>query len=209
MKIYIEDEMLEFDNNKDEIDNILTTIDGIIEKSHKILNLMKIDDVEIYNDYHNYLLDNIRYIEKIEVSILTYKQLIDNILISTLDYLQKVPILIEELSDEFYKTPDGKSWNNLKDFLNALAWIMDTFSSIDNDKRLKDIVENYEEWNLYAKEIFFLKAILPDLEEALLNEDNISIGDILSYEIVPIFNKMKQRLLELLNVEGALNDTSR
>lgn len=209
MKIYIEDEILEFDNDKDEIDNILNVVYEKIEETRKILNFMKIDDVEIYADYSNYFLDNIRNIKKIEVYLNTYKELVADILISTLDYLQKAPSIIESLSDKFYKTPDASAWNDLTDLLGGISFILNTFKNIDGDKRLKDVVANYEEWNLYAKEVYSLKEILTDFEEALSNQDNITIGDILSYEIVPIFNSMKERLLELLNVEGSLNDTNR
>lgn len=201
LKIYIEQEIIELDNNRYEIDSILNIIDKKVKESHKVFNFIKIDEVEIYNDYREYFLDNIRNIEKVEVFLVTYKELVRDILISTYDYINRTPDIIESLSDRFYKTPDRDAWSSLNDLLGGISFILNSFNSIDGDRRLKDVIENYEIWNLYAKEVYSLKEILPDFEEALSIEDNITIGDILSYEIVPIFNNIKDKLLKLLNME--------
>lgn len=205
MKIYIENQVLEYENSKDKIDDILNKIDNIVSKSSKILSHIVIDDFEVYDGYYDYLLDNIRVIEKMEVITLTYKELIDDILVSTMDYIGNVPDRIEKLANSFYKNPDKEAWNDLNDLLGGMDWIMNTFSSIDQDSRLKDVILSYKDWNLYAKEIFSLNDILPDLEVALSNGDNVTIADILSYEIVPIFNEMEAKLIELLKVGGSPN----
>ena len=203
MKIYIENQVLEYKNDKNEMDNILNEIDNIVSKSSKILSHMVIDDFEVYEGYYDYFLDNIRVIEKVEVISLTYKELVDDILISTMDYIGRIPFKIEELSNSFYKNPDRQAWNNLNDLLGGISWIMNSFTSIDQDSRLKDVISSYENWNLYAKEVFALKDILPDLEGSLSSGDNITIADILSYEILPIFNEMEVKLLDLVKMEGS------
>lgn len=205
LKIYIENQTLEYENNKDEIDNILIKIDNIISNSSKTLSYMIIDDFEVFNNYYDYFLDNIKVIEEVEVVAVTYKELIDDILSSTLNYLERTPDLIDSLANSFYKSPDGESWKDLNDLLEGFSWIINTFSSIDQDERLKDIVSNYENWNLYAKEIFPLKEILGDFEDALSNNDYILIADILSYEITSIFKKMAERLLRLVSREATLD----
>lgn len=206
LKIYIENQILEYENNKDEIDNIFKEIDKIIDKSSKILSHIIIDDFEIYEDYYDYFLDNIRVIEKVEVVSYTYKELVDDILNSSLDYLERTPELIDDLAKKFYKNPDTQVWNDLNDLLGGISWIINTFSSIDQDERLRDVVLNYEDWNLYAKEIYSLKGLLEDFEEALSNADNVSIADILSYEIATIFKEMADRLLRLVSREATLHD---
>lgn len=201
MKIYIENKILEYENDKHEIENILNEIDNIISKSSKILSHMVIDDFEVYESYYDYFLDNIKVIGKVEVVSLTYKELITDILISTMDYVRNTPEKIEELANSFYKNSDVDAWNDLNDLLGGISWIMNTFTSIDQDVRLKDVISSYEGWNFYAKEIFSFKEILEDLEGALYSGDNVTIADILSYEILPIFNEMEVKLLELVKVE--------
>ncbi|MBU5310749.1 hypothetical protein KQI38_01800 [Tissierella carlieri] len=206
MKIYIENQVLELENNTKEIDNIFNEIDNIVNKSSKILSHMVIDDFEIYQDFYDYFLDNIRVIEEVEVITLTHKELIHDILISTIEYIRRIPEKTEELANKFYKNPDKESWHGLNDLLGGITWIINTFSSIDQDKRLNDVVSSYEFWNLYAKEIFSLQDILPNFEEALENSDNVTIADMLLYEILPIFKEMEEKLLELVKMEGKLDD---
>ena len=206
LKIYIENQILEFENNTKVIDNVFNEIDKIVNKSSKILSHMVIDDFEVYQDFFDYFLDNIRVIEEVKVITLTYKELVHDILISTIEYIRKVPEKIEELAYKFYKNPGKESWNDLNDLLGGITWIINTFSSIDQDKRLKDVVSSYESWNLYAKEIFSLQEILLDFEGALSSGDNITIADMLLYEILPIFKEMGERLLELVKMEGKLDD---
>lgn len=206
MKIYIEDQILEYENSKAEIDKLLNEIDTMVTKSSKTLSHMVIDGYEIYENFYDYFLDNIRVIENVEVVALTFKELVDDILISTLNYLERTPDIIEKLADKFYKTPDIEAWNDLNDLLGGISWIINTSSSIDQDVKLKDIVSSYEDWNLYAKELFSLQEILPDFEGALSSGDNVTIADILSYEITSIFKEMAERLSRLVSMEENLYD---
>lgn len=199
MKIYIENQVLEYKNDRNEIDNILNEIDNIVNKSSKILSHMVIDHFEVYESYYDYFLDNIKVIEKVEVVSVTYKELIDDILNSTLDYLERTPEAIDNLANSFYKNPNGEAWDSLNDLLSGIAWIMDTFSSIDQDNRLKDVILSYEAWNLYSVEVFSLKEVLAEFEQGLLNRDNVLIADILSYEISAYFKNMSDILLILVN----------
>ncbi len=200
VKIYIENEILEFKNNANEIGDILNKIDNIVNNSSKILSYMTIDSIEVYENYYDYFLDNIRVIEEVKVNAMTYKELVHDTLISTLDYIKNSTEQIEELANSFYRNPDGETWKNLNHFLGGISWIINTFASIDNNLMLKDLVSSYEGWNLYAKEVFSLQEILVDFEEALSNSDNISIADIISYEILPIFNRMAEKILDLIRI---------
>lgn len=206
MKIHIENQVLEYENNKDEIENILKEIDKIISNSSKILSHMVIDDIEVYESYGDYLLDHIKAIDKVEAILLTYKELVDDILLSKINYLERTPQQIEGLASGFYREPDEESWQGLNDLLEGVGWIIETFSSIDQDPRLKEAVKGYESWNLYAKEVFTLQKILGEFEEVLENNDLVSIGDILSYEIIPIFKNMSQQLDKLVTREDISND---
>lgn len=206
MKIYVDNQTLEYINDKCNIDEILNEIDSRISKSSKILSSMIIDGVELFSDYIDYFLDNIDSIEKVEVILLTYIELVNEILRSTLNYLKRTPELIENLANSFYKSPDRNSWSDLNDLLEGIGWLISTFSSIDNDRNLNDIVSNHESWNIYSKEVISLSKILPDFEDALSNQDTVTIADLLSYEIQPKFNSMTEKLSELLSSEGNMND---
>lgn len=88
---------------------------------------------------------------------------------------------------------------NFQILLEGIAWIADSFVAIDNNSRLRDIVSSYEEWNNYAQDIYSLQELLGELEEIMESQDTVSIGDILSYEISPLFQSMKEKLEGLVS----------
>lgn len=206
MKVHILDKTLEYENNIDTIDTIFDEINNIVKNSSKILSYLIVDSIEVYEDFYDYFLDNIKAIEEVKVIALTYEELVNDILISAIKYIRKAQENIEELSNSFYKSPDKESWEDLSDLLGGVSWIINTFASIDKDPRLKEIVLSYESWNLYAQEVFSLQDLLGDFEESLVNNDNVTIADILLYEILPIFEEMEQKLFKLVKTEENLND---
>lgn len=198
MKLYILDQALEYENNKDNIDTMFNEINQTILNSNLILSHLIVDGYELYGDFYDYFLDNIKYIEEIKVITKTVVEISQEIILSAIDYIESSIPEIEILSDEFYKTPNRDSWNKLSNLIEGLNWIIDGFTSIDLNSQLKNIVNSYEQWNLYAQDIYSLKELIEEFEEVLENNDLVSIADILSYEIVPIFEDMKEKLEKII-----------
>lgn len=198
MKIYVNDKKLEYENSMTAYDRLSCEIDDLVNNPDLVFSHLIIDGVEVYDNFYNYFLDNIKNIEEITVVIKTIKEISKEIIVSTVDYIERAIPELEILSNEFYKTPSKDSWNKLMDLLEGFKWIMDTFTAIDTNSQLKDIVNSYEEWNLYAKDIYSLKELLIKFEEILEDSDLISIADILSYEIKPLFKGIKEKLGKLI-----------
>lgn len=209
MKIYILNKTLEYENNRKAIDNIFKDIEDIISKSEYIFSHLVIDGYDIYGDFNNYFSDNIKSIQEVKVVTKTVKELAQNILLSTIDYIERAVPEIEILSNEFYKTPEKETWNKLTQLIEGMNWIIESFTMIDVNRELKSIVSSYEEWNMYAKDVYQLGELIGEFKEILENQDFISVADILSYEIVPLFNEMKEKLEGLVCEEVTPNDTDR
>ena len=205
MKIYIEGQELEFNNDIKEVTGMLGKMDEIIKESSKLLSYLVVDGISVYEDYQDYISDNIEAIEKIEVIAITYKELVEDVLSSALEYIQKGQGQLDELADKFYKEPDGEAWERLKNLLDGISWMLTTFTLMDQDQRLKDAVLSYEAWNTYATEIMSLKEPLAEFNEAMKNQDNILIADIILYEIKPIFSQMELNLYKISTVGGNSN----
>lgn len=202
MKVYIENKVQTYDNEKEKIPQIMHDIEKTVSDASKVISHMVIDGREVRNRFDEYLAEHISDIERIEVISKTYKELVYDILLSAKEYAENASGRIEILAGEFYKSPDKSAWGRLGDFLGGIEWLLNTFDAIDNDRDLRDIVPCYEDWNIYAKEIISLKHLLPGMGEALDGNDYVSIADILSYEIVPVFNSIKEKLSVILEQEG-------
>lgn len=201
MIIHILGKSLEYENKQEVLDTIFKEIDNIVNSANMIFSHLIIDGQEVYNDFYDYFLDNMKNIQEVKVVTRTAKEAFEEILLSTIDYLNRAIPEIEVLSNEFYKTPSRESWGKLGDLLEGVKWIMDTFMIIDADFDLKNIVNSYEDWNIYAEDIYKLNEILIEFEEMLENSDFVSTADILSYEIIPLFNDMKKKLEKLISEE--------
>mgnify|MGYP000867897554 FL=1 len=208
MKIYVLDKVLEYSNNQTEIDKLFNDIDSIISESKYTLSHLEIDGVEVYDDFYNYFLDNIRNIQDVKVITKTFKEFSREILNTTAEYLENAIPEIQILSDEFYKSPTEESWGKLTDLIEGIKWIMDTFVMVDKSGDIENIVKSYEIWNHYVKDIYSLRELLDEFEDILENEDLVSIADILSYEVGPLFKEMLNKLNELVDREANSSDFS-
>lgn len=202
MKVYILDKVLEYNNDKNVIADMFQKIDSILGESNYFFSHLVVDNLEVYGDYEEYFLDNIRHIREVKVISGTIKELANNIMITTIDYINRAIPEINILSGEFYKTPTPQSWDKFSDLLEGITWLIDSFVTIDRNEGLKNIVSSYEEWNCYAKDIFSLQELLSELEEIIENQDIVSLGDMLSYEINPLFKNMKEKLEGLVSKEA-------
>lgn len=206
MIIHILDKSLEYENKQEVLDTIFKEIDNIVNSANMIFSHLIIDGQEVYNDFYDYFLDNMKNIQEVKVVTRTAKEAFEEILLSTIDYLNRAIPEIEVLSNEFYKTPSRESWEKLGDLIEGIKWIMDTFMIIDSNSELKSVINSYEDWNVYAKDIYELSELLKEFEEILENNDFVSTADILSYEIIPLFNNMKEKLEKLVTEEVEIDD---
>ena len=113
--------------------------------------------------------------------------LVNETLISANNYIDNAIPIIKELAELFYQQPDDKAWGQLTDLFEGIQWILQTLGHIDS--------------------INDLDTIVPEIENAILHRDNILIGDMLLYEIVPIFENMLTKL-EFLKPEVVDEDVN-
>ncbi|NMA96406.1 MAG: hypothetical protein GX974_10235 [Clostridiales bacterium] len=201
MRVIVMGKELDFNNNLEGIKSIFKEIDKIILDTDSIFSHLDIDGVEVYEDHYEYFLQNIEDINVVKVIIKTPNEIAKDTLLSTIQYLGAALPEIEKLSNEFYKTPEPESWAKLADLFEGVKWILDTFSTLDQNYKIQEIVDSYEDWNEYAQYIYSLKELLNEFEGVMENQDYISIADILSYELIPLFDDMIHKLNILVSEE--------
>jgi len=198
MIIYIHDEVLEFANDPKIIEQILTTINEKLDEKELKFSHLIVDETPIYGDYYNYFIEHIENTKKVEVVLLTITDLVNEAIITANDYISNAIPLITQLAEEFYQQPNKETWTKLNDLFEGIQWIIESLTQIDTIKNLSSIINNYETWNEYVQGVSKLSAIIPELERAIIAKDNISIGDMLLYEVMPVFESMFDKLQFLL-----------
>lgn len=126
------------------------------------------------------------------------ENLIQETLGSTYDYIKNAIEELNVLADEFYQMPDEKTWIKLTSLFEGIQWIIKTLAQIDSVKNLEKIINDYKIWNEYVQSVTELNQIIPEIEKAMIDQDKILIGDILLYEVKPVFEKMLERLRFLI-----------
>lgn len=191
MRLIIDDEQIEFTNDENGIEKLLKTIE---EKTFyctdKYFSHLVIDGVEVYDNFDEYLEDNISNIRDVNIAFLTISEYIGEILISTGDYLDRAIPAIEELAKNFYNDVNSEVWQQVDNLLEGIQWLSETFNSIDSLPNLTSLLSDYEKWNLYSLALKELQEVIVNLEEPLKFADYVTVSDIMLYEIKPAMEKL-------------------
>lgn len=198
MFVYIEDEVLEFENDPKIIKEIFDTINKYLNKRDLQFSHLIIDGISIYQDIYNYFFDNIENIKKVEVVIQSITDLVNETIVTASSYIGNAIPLVTELAEEFYQQPNEKTWIKLNDLFEGIQWIIESLAKIDSIKNLNNVINNYEIWNEYVQEVSKLSIFIPELESVIVAKDIITIGDMMLYEIKPLFENILDKLKLLL-----------
>jgi hypothetical protein len=208
MKIYVLNKVLEYENDEELIPAILEKLEDIVEKSNCALSYLQIDGQDVHKDFDDYLLDNIDDIKEIKVVTKTIRDLEKEMLQSAGEYLEETIPKVETLSYEFFKEPTNESFIKLIELFRGIRWLVEIFELVDSNCELKYIVNSYETWNLYAKDIYSLQEIIEDFSKIFDEDDLTFIPEILHDEVAPLFRDMQNKLDILVHRkvdESALN----
>lgn len=198
MKIIIQDQIIEVENDETKIESYLDRIEVILRERNIKLSYLIIDERPIYKNFPDYLNTHIHEINTIIVIADEDASLVYEVLVSTENYLKKVMLQLDNLSDEFYKQPDNETWIKLGDLFEGIQWLIETVVKIDGTQKVNSTTYNYEIWNEYVQLVADLSSIIKEMELALLNRDNILMGDLLHYEVTPLFQKIYEKLIFLV-----------
>lgn len=194
MKLFILDEVFELENKIKSVEEIFDYIKQALEETEYHFSYMIIDGEDIHDEFELYIEDNIKFIEEIKVMMLTTKDIVKDNLITISEYVERAVPILNKLADEFYREPNSDDWKQVAELSEGIGFIFHTLESIDSMENLNEIVVNYEVWNEYVGEVRSIDQILEEMTPAIENKDTVLIGDLLSYEIVPVFEKMKEKL---------------
>lgn len=188
MKIKILDDIFEIGNEKEKIDTALKEINELLSSSNLQLNGMKINGVEIYKDYYDYIIDNLDSIEIIEVEVKILKETINDLFKSTESYLEIVIPELELLVDGIYKDFNKEVWNKFVELFDGLGSIINVLDTISKNSQLYDNIDRYI--SIKGK----LSVGIKNLSKAFEIGDRVWISDIIIYEIEPVFKELYEEI---------------
>ncbi|MFY9121134.1 MAG: hypothetical protein WAO57_12510 [Syntrophomonadaceae bacterium] len=198
MKIKLRQEVWEIENSRQNAEAILRSIEDALDKGDWQLSYLIINGEKVEDNYADYISEHINEIQEIEVMVLTLSEVVQDTIVSTEQYLARALPLITELAESFYQKADNDAWLSLTDLVEGLQWIIKTMAQIDSLTNLNSLLKDHKGWNEYLQEAAQLNNVIPELGAAIENKDNILLGDLLLFELIPTFEKMRVKLQPLI-----------
>ncbi len=199
MKIYFLDKVLECKSEMKSIIDILKYVEKLASKSNYGISHLEIDGEEVYDDFHLYFSNNLEDIKNVKVITKNPRELARDLIVCISETTEELLPDIEVLANDFRRDVQKSSWENFINIFKSIKWILDAFATLDSDIELMFIVNDYEKWNYFAKDIYNIREIMVELQNILLSEDYVYIPEILTDEIVPLLNDMKDKLDSLVD----------
>lgn len=196
MKLKCGNEIYEFKNEPASIEEIFQVINEQLENSDLYFSHLIVDDEEVYESHDAYLFEKIDSVENIEVAVKTVQQFVNDLMLYSESYLIGAIPEIAALVDEFYQGPTQASWEKFNLLLEGIQWLNEFIMTVENSSSKPS---NFDE---YLSIDASIQEELKNLEEAIENRDAVLIADIISYEIVPLLEHMKQTLSTSIDEVG-------
>ncbi|SMP52514.1 hypothetical protein [Anoxynatronum buryatiense] len=191
-----------FGHTKKEIERIehpdllIREINDFINQQPDLFRRVEIDGHEAV-EWEREIREKHASISSIEVVLVLPETMMYDVLVSTAEYLDGAIPLLEPLANDFYKEPDSEAWTKLSQLFESVQWIIHSIQTMDHMNTQKPIISD-QTWQPYLAEAYRIREILDDFSGAMEVQDAVLIGDLLSYEIKPIFETMSQSIPAIL-----------
>lgn len=205
MFIHINNETIEIDYERTRAEEILVIIDTILAQRGVVLGYLIINGKPIYKDFHNFFAEYAETIDNIEIVIEPLKALINDNFSTVYKYLSNAILQVNNLAEEFYRQPNENTWMKLFDLFEGIQWIIESVIKIGKIEDIENSVLDYGVWNQYVQSVGELSEMIKELEPPMVNKDHVLIGDLLIYEIIPVFQKIYGTIGLLVTTEGSEN----
>lgn len=197
MHLVIGEEFTEFDNNEASIEQIIKTIEEKAASSERVFSHLVIDEVEVFDDYVEYMYENLAHIRVIQAKFMTWTEFMQSILLSTDEYLDRAIPAVEQLAGALYSSVDAGAWQQIDHLIEGVQWLQQSFDTMDSLPNLANRLSDYEQWNLYSQALRELVESVASLGEPLKFADHVSVSDIMLYEVKPALEKLHINLPSL------------
>ena len=198
MKLYILNEIFELSNTEESIEQIFEYIKQAIEETEFNFSYMIVDSEEVYDEFENYLEENLESINEVKIQMLTNKEIVTDNLNDINNYVKAVLPMMKTISDNFYNEPDAENFERASNLIEEVRYIKYIRESIDDMGSLSELVCNYYAWNDFTVQVGKLNNVPEQFRVALENVDTDKIGDMISSQIMPAFENMHEKLEVLL-----------
>ncbi|MEK4023906.1 hypothetical protein [Sporosarcina sp. FSL W7-1283] len=180
-------------------EQVIEQINNYLQKDYYFSHFIA-DGTAVYENHEQYLEQELPGVGKLEIIAKTVKEFVNDLLLSTQDYTERAIPVFQPLAEAFYDNPKAETWSTLDQLLSGLQWIQEMLMTVGKSGNVPS------NWDRYIAVSNKMQEEISNLAEAIENEDNILIGDLLQYELLPNFEELQKETEWTIDNEGTRHD---
>jgi hypothetical protein len=184
MKWILQGQEQEVNKNIDDIKKAFQIVEEQYKQQNLFIDYLEVDGMQVYDNFEGYLFE--QDAQKVDFHFATIELLQIELVKSIRDYLGQARSVVRDLADSLYRTPDQQLWKDFELFIEALEWLQSAILKLISSS-------NEEDLNNFAEIHTNLSEKIEELDHALTDTDIILVADLIKYEILQIFDSMKEQ----------------
>ncbi len=197
MRVIILNQGYELANHPSSVGEVFSLIDEKLKDTGYTLAALTVDGVQVYTDYALYLSQRIAEIQEIKVEVKSLRRLMVETMQSAIEYLERAQPEVEKIGNDFHQGPTEETWNKFSQLLEGLQWLLEVGTVIES---FRPEQQTGARWGAEFKGKIEL------VHTAMENLDHVLLGDLLYYEISPLFSSLHGEIRKILSAEGNIDD---
>lgn len=164
-----------------------------IFSSNRFIRSIQLDGVTYYGDYDIQILNRFDSIETVEVETCSETELLDEVLSEINMYMTRLLEGVDSLSGLFYGDLSDNDWKLISEFTQGLDWLYKAITMCIDlmIKTNEGLGRLYPHFQAAVQQ---LNLHLQSMDQLFQEEDYIGIGDLITYELKPIFEEIDHAL---------------
>lgn len=200
LELIFQELSINYDSKAGSLKALFQDMERLLAERNLVLYGIKIDDKEIFDDYIQYLEEEVGRYSTIKPMVATRKEIRDNLLLSTEQYLMRANPALKQMSSQFYREPSEDTWTLFQQWSEGFEWIQRMLENITISCHLPI------GWDQCKQTFFETHPFLVDLEQAMEHGDWTLVGDILTHEILPRYESLHFQISMIIDQEVVRDD---
>lgn len=187
MKVTIDQQQEQIINaNIEELDHWWKQATSDIYGQQKLIHYVEIDGNVLYDNYEQYLLINVNQIQKVNIQTLSRLESIQDTEQSIDEYLERFIPATQKVADQLYGEMTQEQQSLFAQFIEGLGWIVKAFEFNQTLFNKDGTAPSY-----LSQVMEPLEAIITQIYDNVQQEDFVSVGDLIQYELIPVLQKFQ------------------
>jgi hypothetical protein len=193
VEIRIGEQVKQFKDGPGAVTRSIKYINTYLQEHNVALEAVCVDGNDVGGNYEEYLKGHKGTIVQVEVLVNPRQETIEEILQDAFDYIGRALPLLQDVAGKFAVNPDETAWSSFAQMIEGVEWIYRVSGHANQLDPgvygfMADLMSSFGEW-------------LTEMDRAIANKDYGLVADLIQYELVELYEKLRDALSSHIQVE--------